>query len=86
MNHLKIMLIELYEFQKSALSFHLDLEFSFVYPQDLLKMICIFFRGTEDYLNCKGRVDIINSTLGKALGGSAGDHALMLFLPGAYVV
>ena len=46
----------------------------------------IFFRGTEDYLNCKGRVDIINSTLGKALGGSAGDHALMLFLPGAYVV
>ena len=29
-------------------------------------------RGTEDYLNCKGRVDIINSTLGKALGGGAG--------------
>ncbi|KAJ7392226.1 hypothetical protein OS493_013602 [Desmophyllum pertusum] len=24
-------------------------------------------RGTEEYLNCKGRVDIINSTLGKAL-------------------
>ncbi|CAH3045383.1 unnamed protein product [Porites lobata] len=31
-------------------------------------------RGTEDYLNCKGRVDIINSTLGKALGGSAGGY------------
>ena len=29
-------------------------------------------RGTEEYLNCKGRVDIINSTLGKALGGGAG--------------
>ena len=32
MNRLKIMLIELYEFQKSVLSYHLDLEFSFVYP------------------------------------------------------
>ncbi|XP_073234685.1 2-amino-3-ketobutyrate coenzyme A ligase, mitochondrial-like [Porites lutea] len=31
-------------------------------------------RGTEDYLNCKGRVDIINTTLGKALGGSAGGY------------
>lgn len=31
-------------------------------------------RGTEDYLNCKGRVDIINSTLGKALGGGAGGY------------
>ena len=51
----------------------------------MLKMIYIF-RGTEDYLNCKGRVDIINSTLGKALGGSAGDHALMLFLSGVYVL
>lgn len=31
-------------------------------------------RGTEEYLNCKGRVDIINSTLGKALGGAAGGY------------
>lgn len=31
-------------------------------------------RGTEEYLNCKGRVDIINSTLGKALGGGAGGY------------
>jgi len=30
-------------------------------------------RGTEDYLNCKGRVDIIHFTLGKALGGGAGN-------------
>jgi glycine C-acetyltransferase len=30
-------------------------------------------RGTEEYLNlAKNRVDIINSTLGKALGGAAG--------------
>lgn len=34
-------------------------------------------RGTEEYLDCKGRVDIINSTLGKALGGAAG-KALVL--------
>lgn len=31
-------------------------------------------RGTEEYLNCMGRVDIINSTLGKALGGGAGGY------------
>lgn len=30
-------------------------------------------RGTEEYLNLtKNRVHIINSTLGKALGGAAG--------------
>jgi glycine C-acetyltransferase len=30
-------------------------------------------RGTEEYLNlAKNRVDIVNSTLGKALGGAAG--------------
>ena len=39
----------------------------------MINVIC-FCRGTEDYLNCKGRVDIINSTLGKALGGAAGRH------------
>ena len=26
-------------------------------------------RGTEEYFGMKGQVDIINSTLGKALGG-----------------
>lgn len=32
-------------------------------------------RGTEEYLNvAKGRVHIINSTLGKALGGAAGGY------------
>ncbi|KAK5974672.1 Glycine C-acetyltransferase, partial [Trichostrongylus colubriformis] len=31
-------------------------------------------RGTEDALGIKGRVDIINSTLGKALGGSMGGY------------
>ena len=29
-------------------------------------------RGTEEFCGYKGRVDIINSTLGKALGGAAG--------------
>ena len=30
-------------------------------------------RGTEEYLKvAKNRIDIINSTLGKALGGAAG--------------
>ena len=33
------------------------------------------YRGTEEYLDCKGRVDIINSTLGKALGGAAGEDS-----------
>ena len=37
-----------------------------------IRPLCSFCRGTEEYLNCKGRVDIINSTLGKALGGGAG--------------
>ena len=32
-------------------------------------------RGTEEYLNlAKNRVNIINSTLGKALGGAAGGY------------
>lgn len=31
-------------------------------------------RGTEQYLDLSGRVDIINSTLGKALGGAAGGY------------
>lgn len=31
-------------------------------------------RGTEEYCNVMGRVDIINSTLGKALGGAAGGY------------
>ncbi len=30
-------------------------------------------RGTEEYLSC-GKVDVINSTLGKALGGAAGGY------------
>ncbi|XP_029633549.1 2-amino-3-ketobutyrate coenzyme A ligase, mitochondrial [Octopus sinensis] len=31
-------------------------------------------RGTEEYYGIEGRVDIINSTLGKALGGAAGGY------------
>ena len=31
-------------------------------------------RGTEEHFGIKGRVDIINSTLGKALGGAAGGY------------
>lgn len=31
-------------------------------------------RGTEEHFNIPGRVDIINSTLGKALGGAAGGY------------
>lgn len=31
-------------------------------------------RGTEEYFNLMGEVDIINSTLGKALGGAAGGY------------
>jgi len=32
------------------------------------------FRGTEEYFNHLGSVDIINSTFGKALGGAAGGY------------
>ncbi|XP_011270060.1 2-amino-3-ketobutyrate coenzyme A ligase, variant [Capsaspora owczarzaki ATCC 30864] len=31
-------------------------------------------RGTEEFLNVVGRVDIINSTLGKAMGGASGGY------------
>lgn len=31
-------------------------------------------RGTEELLNIMGRIDIINSSLGKALGGAAGGY------------
>jgi len=31
-------------------------------------------RGTEDFFGLNGKVDIINSTLGKALGGAAGGY------------
>ena len=31
-------------------------------------------RGTEEFLGLSGKVDIINSTLGKALGGAAGGY------------
>jgi glycine C-acetyltransferase len=30
-------------------------------------------RGSHEFHNCMGRVDIITSTLGKALGGATGD-------------
>lgn len=33
-------------------------------------------RGTEDYYNMLGSVDIINSTLGKALGGAMGGYTV----------
>lgn len=32
------------------------------------------FRGSEEYANVMGKVDIINSTLGKALGGAMGGY------------
>ena len=31
-------------------------------------------RGTEEYFGLNGRMDVINSTLGKALGGAAGGY------------
>lgn len=33
-----------------------------------------FCRGTEEHAGLGGKVDIINSTLGKALGGAAGGY------------
>jgi len=37
------------------------------------------FRGTEEYCGVEGKVDVINSTFGKALGGAAGQSAAVLF-------
>lgn len=41
-------------------------------------LLCRFFgptgRGTEEHFGMNGKVDIINSTLGKALGGAAGGY------------
>lgn len=34
----------------------------------------VFVRGTEDYYKMMGSVDIVNSTLGKALGGASGGY------------
>lgn len=34
----------------------------------------IVIRGTEEFAGADGRVDVINSTLGKALGGAAGGY------------
>ena len=34
--------------------------------------MALFSRGTEEHFNMMGSVDIINSTLGKALGGASG--------------
>lgn len=40
----------------------------------LLNLILFQFRGTEEYFDYLGSIDIINSTLGKALGGAAGGY------------
>lgn len=35
-------------------------------------------RGTDEYWGVRGQVDVINSTLGKALGGATGAAAWLL--------
>lgn len=46
-----------------------------IYVNEVLFMEPLFnCRGTEDYFNKLGSIDIINSTLGKALGGAAGGY------------
>ena len=39
-----------------------------------MQLINQIYRGTEEYFGLNGRVDVINSTLGKALGGAAGGY------------
>ena len=34
----------------------------------------MIYKGTEEFYGMEGSVDIINSTLGKALGGAAGGY------------
>ena len=47
--------------------------FYFIQHIQILKAY-FYFRGTEEYTGVSGRVDIINSTLGKALGGASGGY------------
>ena len=42
-----------------------------VFSSNHLGFLC---RGTEEYCGVENRVDIINSTLGKAVGGAAGGY------------
>lgn len=49
-------------------------EFSLASLSVKVAFICFYFRGTEEYLGLQGRVTMINSTLGKALGGAAGGY------------
>lgn len=37
-------------------------------------------RGTDEYWGVRGQVDIINSTLGKALGGATGERHVQCVL------
>lgn len=37
-------------------------------------MHSFLLRGTEEFFNMNGKIDIINSTLGKALGGASGGY------------
>jgi hypothetical protein len=42
-------------------------------------------RGTDEYWGVRGQVDIINSTLGKALGGATGESSFVGLLPSCTV-
>ena len=41
---------------------------------NVLLFLEIYIRGTDEFFGVMGKVDIINSTLGKALGGAAGGY------------
>jgi len=41
-------------------------------------LMYMYDRGTEEYCGVEGKVDVINSTFGKALGGAAGLSLLTL--------
>ena len=43
-----------------------------VYLKGYMSLMYVL-RGTEEHLDIMGRIDIINNTLGKALGGAAGE-------------
>lgn len=40
----------------------------------MLIHVYLYYRGTEEFCDVMGRVTLINSTLGKALGGAAGGY------------
>jgi hypothetical protein len=57
-----------------------ETSFEYCCQIDIAQQFCFPYRGTEDFYNIQGKVDFINSTLGKALGGASGKCQILLYI------